>query len=194
MSERSRCPQPEALLAALRGEGPEDHRLQVLDHALSCPACRPELALLHSVSGGAAQARPIDARPNPWRRFVPLALAATLLIAAGFFGVDWWRTRASDEPLRSGGVDELVLTAPADAARFTTGSVTFVWHRLPGALRYTLELDAADGTVLFAASTADTLLAAQLDTLARGEHRWSVRARMDDGSERRSNLRHLRLK
>ncbi len=65
---------------------------------------------------------------------------------------------------------------------------------MAGALLYTLEVDAADGTVRFSAATTDTVLSAALDSVAPGEQRWWIIAQMDDGSQRRSTMRPLRLR
>jgi len=187
-SHRPDCPSPDQILAALRRQGTEAERLDVLDRALKCPECRRELALLDAVSdGGSTEAG--GARIHRWRRFVPLALAATVLLAVGIVGP--WRDRA--EPLRSGESGGPALIAPDDASPFTTGQVTFVWRPLAGAVRYTVEIIGADGAVLFAAVTADTTLTSRVDTIPNGEHSWSVRARRDDGTEVRSDLRALRL-
>jgi len=188
------CPSPDALLAAVRGEGPEAERLQVLDHALRCAACRPELALLQSVSGAGERSRGVVALSWFRRRLAPLAIAASLLVVAGVFGVNEWQKRTGDEIPRSPSGDaEPALIAPGSPAE-TGATVTFIWHPVAGALRYTLELSGSSGDLLLRTSTGDTALVAPLDTIARGEHRWSVRAHMDDGSERRSEIRILRLR
>src|SRR5215218_1172637 len=82
------CPSPDALLAAVRGEGAERQRLEVLDHALRCNACRPELALLHSVSGPAAELKLVTRQRGSWQRFVPWAAAASIMLAVGLVTVD----------------------------------------------------------------------------------------------------------
>jgi hypothetical protein len=189
-ADRTGCPAPEALLAAIRGEGDEAERLDVLDHALSCPHCRPELALLHGVAGAEPRASRLAAWR--WRRLAPLALAATVVLAAGVFGTVQWINRG--EPMRNGGNAGVALAGPADGATVTEPNVTFAWRPVAGALRYTVVLDATDGTLLFRASTTDTTLAAAVDTVARGGHRWSVRAELNDGSQRRSELREVRLR
>jgi len=141
------CPSPDALLAAVRGEGPEAERLQVLDHALRCAACRPELALLQSVSGAGERSRGVVALSWFRRRLAPLAIAASLLVVAGMFGVDQWRKRTGDEITRSpGGEGEPALIAPGNQAE-TAATLTFVWHPVAGALRYTLELTGTGGRV-----------------------------------------------
>src|SRR4051794_13197107 len=90
------CPTEIELLAAVRGEGDEAARLRVLDHALKCPACRRELALLDAVSRGeksAATRRTVE-RSSP--RWMPVALAASLMIAVGVAGVTRSRNRAAE--------------------------------------------------------------------------------------------------
>jgi hypothetical protein len=188
------CPSPEALLAATRGEGPEPERLRVLDHALRCPACRPELALLHSVSSPKRDLRLVPVRASAWRRFVPLAAAASVVLAVGLVTVDRWRQRAGEDAVRGGvaGASGIALIAPASEHAMSAGPVTFVWHPVAGAIQYALEVDDVDGTVLFTAQGADTVQT--VANLSAGERRWFVRARMDDGSERRSVARVLRLR
>jgi hypothetical protein len=188
------CPSPDALLAAIQGEGAESVRLQILDTAMQCGACRRDLALLHAVSGGSTRAAQVAARRFGWQRFAPLAAAASILLLVGLFGVNQWRQRTQENTMRAANTREVSLISPANASSHGEGSVTFVWHPVAGALRYTLEVDAADGSVLFSAATTDTILAAPLDNVIRGAHRWMVRAQMDDGSERRSEIRVLGLK
>src|SRR5215208_1313489 len=81
------CPTETELLAAVRGEGDEAARLRVLDHALKCPACRRELALLHAVSSGETRAASRPIRERSWNRWMPAALAASLVVAVGVAGV-----------------------------------------------------------------------------------------------------------
>ena len=191
-ARRPDCPEPAVLLAALNGEGPDGERLRILDHALSCPDCAPELALLHAVSRDAsAQGRTVNR--YSWRRFVPLAAAASIALVAGIVGIAQWRGSAV-VTMRAGGSGQPALIAPASSSSPAAGPVTFVWNRVEGALAYRLEVLATDGTVLFSAAAADTTLTAQLGTVQPGEQRWLVRAQMDDGSERRSEMRVLRLR
>jgi len=173
------CPSEDALLSALRGESPEHERLRTLDHALQCAACRRELALLHSVSGLGARAGSVLRRGLTWRRVIPLALAASLLLAVGVAGVSRWQ-RSGGDVTRAGGSTTPTLVRPSNGSTVAAGRVRFVWRSVAGALGYTLEVDATDGTVLFTARTADTALTAPLTGTATGEYRWSVAARMDD--------------
>jgi hypothetical protein len=133
-------------------------------------------------------------RPPAWRRWVPTVAAAALLLAAGVGGVRWWLDQRTDGVTRSGGDGQLGLIAPGPDQAVNPGSVSFVWHPATGALRYTIEVLAADGTPAFSASTADTALTAPLGPAVNGGSRWWVRAHLDDGSERRSEPRILHLR
>jgi hypothetical protein len=78
---RERCVAPEAMLALLRREGPEEQRLQTLDHVMACGACRREMDLLRSIEQAGAETQQA-AVVRPLRRpalkmLVPLALAAS---------------------------------------------------------------------------------------------------------------------
>lgn len=185
---RQDCPAPEALMAALRGDGPEAERIRVLDHALQCPSCRPELALLRTVSGGAPAETGRRFRPGTWA-LIPLAAAAAAVLAVGvWFG----QRRPLDDVTRANGGGEPALVEPAPGGALDVGPVTFVWRAVEGAIRYTLEVDAPDGSVIYSTETTDTTAGAALN--ATGEHRWWVRAHLDDGSERRSEARVIRLR
>ena len=69
----SSCPAPEALLALVRREGPEETRLATLDHVMSCADCRSEFDLLRSIelagaeAGAAAAPGVAGSRPPHWR-------------------------------------------------------------------------------------------------------------------------------
>lgn len=189
----SDCPSPEALLGALNGEGAEATRLPLLDHALSCAYCRRELALLHAVSGAGTEPSSTAAPRTFWRSIAPLAAAATVVLAVGVVGLAQWRQR-TDETMRAGGSDGPVLIAPEAAATVAGAAVTFAWHPVSNALRYTLEVDASDGSVLFSTITADTTVVAALQGITPGERRWLVRAHLDDGREVRSEVYVVRLR
>ena len=185
------CPSPEALLAALRGEGSEEERLRVLDHALKCDACRPELALLRSVSGAAEEKSSAAPAPRTWRRFAPMAAAAMIVLALGVVSVTQFLNRGTN--VMRGEANAVALITPPRAAVVSPASASFVWHRVPGALRYTLEVDAADGTVMMNTMTTDTARVVRLSANT-GDARWWVRAHMDDGTEKRSEAREIRIR
>jgi hypothetical protein len=183
------CPSPEALLAALRGEGEEAERLRVLDHALRCDVCRPELALLHSVSG--ASSSPAGRMPTTWRRFIPVAAAASIVLIA-LVGLNQFLNR--DGVMRGAGSSDVELVTPASNATITGDSTRFLWHTVPGAIRYTLEAAASDGTIIATRETTDTTVVVKLTAGNEADVRWWIKASMDDGTEKRSEPRVLRLK
>lgn len=187
------CPTESELLSAVRGAGDEAERLRVLDHALKCSACRRELALLHAVSSGERGAAPRAIRHLTWHRW-PAALAASLVLAVGLAGVIRWRTPGTEDITRAGTAAGPVLVTPANGAAVSAGLVRFVWRPIPGVIQYTLEVDATDGTVLVSSSTRDTTFRAPIPPTAVGENRWLVRAKMQNGSERRSDTWVLRVR
>jgi len=187
------CPTESELLAAVRGEGDEAKRLRVLDHALKCPACRRELALLHAVSSGETRAAPRAIRNTSWHRW-PVALAASLVLAVGLAGVIRSRMRGDEDITRAGPASGPALVTPVNGAGVRSGLVRFVWRPVPEVIQYTLEVDATDGTVLVSSPTRDTTFLASIAPTAVGETRWLVRAKMQDGSEKRSESWVLRVR
>jgi len=192
---RERCVAPEAMLAVLRREGPEEPRLEALDHVMGCHACRGEFDLLRSIEqAGAEGTRPVllrfFSRPR-WRSLAPLALAASvvLVVAVG----QTLRTREAPDIAR-GTADAVVLLAPAPEVA-AGAPVTFAWQPVPGARRYELEVLDGQGKVVFAEATEQTSVTLQDPRrLAPGaSYRWWVRATTDSGDQRASPLRALRL-
>src|SRR5262245_58369393 len=92
------CPSGEEHPAARRGERQEGHRLQVLDRALRCAACRSELAVLSAVSENRAPGQPRV--PFSWRKLVPLAAAASIVLLIGIFGDQFWQ--GGEQTVRAG--------------------------------------------------------------------------------------------
>jgi hypothetical protein len=191
---RPDCPTETELLSAVRGEGVETERLRVLDHALKCPACRRELALLNALSSGAARGASQPIKERSWTRWAPAALAASLVLAVGVAGVARLRTRSGEDITRGVSVTGPALVTPANGAAVSSGLVRFVWRPVADVIHYTLEVDAPDGTVLVSSQTRDTALTAPIAGTAVGENRWLIRAKMQDGSEKRSDTWLLRIR
>jgi hypothetical protein len=187
-SASSACPDPEAILALVRREGPEETRLATLDHVMSCADCRSEFDLIRSIELAGADA---GAVARPGRRWMaPLALAASVLLAVviGRYALPGTPER---DVVRSGEKDRLTLLAPPTEA--ATGSpILFVWHPIEGAGRYRLEVMNAGGEVVLEAETADTAIVLQSAAdLEPGEYQWWVGATAP--ADARSALRPLRL-
>ena len=185
----SACPEPEAILALVRREGPEETRLATLDHVMSCTDCRSEFDLVRSIELAGAQAAAAARPGRRWR--APLALAASVLLAVviGRYAIPGTPER---DVVRSGSEERLTLLAPPPDA--TTGSpLLFAWHPIEGASRYRLEVMNPVGEVVLEAETADTTIVLRgAADLEPGEYQWWVGATAP--AEARSSLRALRLK
>ena len=82
------CVTPEAILAVVRREGPEEERLGTLEHVMSCSACHREYEWLVAVDQAgleAEDAAEAGAAPRRawWRGGAPLALAASIAVVVG---------------------------------------------------------------------------------------------------------------
>ncbi len=208
-ADRGACPAPEAILALVRRQGDEEQRLARLDHVMACAACRNEFELLRAIERAGAQAEQgetrtadtvaVGAAPGrgvghiTWRRWAPIAAAAAVVLVLALGpGRRLWEP--GTEPVRGGG-ESVALVAPADAAMPSDAPLAFVWHRAPGAERYTLELLTGGGVLALSRTTADTALTVPLPpNLAPGDYRWWVIATAADGSEIHSDTRTLRLR
>ncbi len=188
--DRSGCPDAERLAAVVDGSASEAERLDVLRHVSGCADCRADIELLRTAGDVAERVM------QPWWTSRPvLALAAALVVAVG--GVTLWQ--------QSGGPPgtEIVRDGPAAAVSLVTppeGSVEgmplrFVWSRVPGAIRYQLEVLDAAGVAVVTGSTADSTFAVAdaPQLVAAEEYRWWVQAVMTDGTQLRSALRRFRF-
>lgn len=132
--------------------------------------------------------------PAPRRRYVTLALAASLLLAVGVGVV--WRSGGPANGDVTRGESAITLLAPPTEVRSVAGAIGFVWRPVTGTVRYELEVLDSAGAVAFSASTADTT-ATLADTrrLTPGTaYRWWVRALDAAGAQRASDMRPLRVR
>lgn len=177
------CPEPEALLELVTRAGPEERRLETLDHVMACARCREELEILRDVVGAAPPQRSSATRI--------LAMAASVAVLAGV-GLGAWnlRTRTAPEPIYRAGGDEVALVAPSEGAEFQG---QLVWRSVEGAVQYRVEVFDASGEVVLTATTADTALTITDSTSwpSGADLRWWVQARLRDGSERASRIETL---
>ena len=194
---RKGCPDPGAIHALVRGEGDENQRLDMLDHVMSCEECSREFELLRAIDRASAEnagsvpttnVRPIG-RQVSWRRYAPLALAASIIIAAvvGLFGRD-----AGRDVIR-GDQAAVVLVAPATEVQ-QGAQVQFAWRPIVDALRYELEVLDATGNAAYSATTTDTTAMLAGTTLTPGDYRWWVRTVTGAGDQRASGMRLLRVR
>jgi hypothetical protein len=124
-----------------------------------------------------------------------MALAAALLLAVGLGVRERFGERdVSDVPRAAAG--EVALVAPTEGGAVETAPPpAFVWQSVPQARRYVLEVMTDEGALLLALPTGDTAVTAALPAATEeGTYRWSVRAQLADGTERRSAARRLRIR
>jgi len=192
---RERCVAPEAMLAVLRREGPEEQRLEALDHVMGCSACRPEFDLLRSIEeAGAERSKPALLRifPRPaWRTIAPVALAASVLLVVTV----GQRFRSQEAPdVERGTASSVLLLGPA--AEVAAGEpLTFAWGPVPGASGYELEVLDEQGKVVLARKTTEaSVTLTDAGGLSPGSYRWWVRATNASGDQRASVVRSLRIR
>jgi hypothetical protein len=210
--ERRPCVAPEALLALARREGAEGQRLATLDHVMACDACRRELDVLLALDDAGARLgraatgpgtegslpppMPLSARRTRGRATgVVLALAATVLVVVGASVV----SRVARPPVElpdvtRGEAGDVVAERPA-AGEIVALPVTFTWRPVPGASRYTVEVLAGDGRVVWSAETAEpTATLLEAPALEPGEYRWWVRVTGGASHQSGSAPRALRVR
>jgi hypothetical protein len=197
---RTQCPAPERLLAVARREGSEEERLRTLDHAMSCGDCMRELELLRviekagtRISENGAAARQSPARS--WRRAVPLALAASAVLAVSLVVRGRGDDGGTSEPMRGGDSAAIALYGARDVELRRTDSLRVAWQPVNGATRYVVEVLDADGRAVLADTTSDTthVLRGLGRLTASRDYRWWVRDLGAGGVQRSSPLVPLRV-
>jgi len=178
-------PSPEQMLALVEGRGSDADRLRTLDRVMSSEDTRRDFELLRAA---AAAARP--RKQTNWRM---LAAAAGVFIMAGVGTITWQRSRIDDNVLRGAG-RAIRLAAPNDSPA-ASSPLVFVWHAVPGARTYEVELVEATGTLVHMTTVKDTTWVPPATThLVPGvEYRWWVRATMPDGTTLEAPPRRLVL-
>ncbi len=165
-------PSPEMLQRAVAREGREEERLATLNAALASAEGRRELALLASV---AAAERAAGRRRN-WALQGLAAAAGIALVATA--GALWWSSRATPDPYR-GAASAVELVG----SRNEGDSVRLIWHAMPTAQRYRVEVLDSAGRVLQEAQTADTTATIRADVTSQSGLRWWVQAETDSGTK-----------
>ena len=169
-------PTPEALVALVERSGSEAARIEVLDHVMSCSACRRELDLVRASLTAAGMPR-----QRTWFRSPSIglmALAASLLLVAGVKLVFTSGDPESGARLRGGSA---VSTHPT--RWLPAGAASLAWRPTADAASYRLEVIDEAGTALVDSTVRDTsfVLADSLVRRGRGLS-WTVTATLGDGS------------
>lgn len=177
----------EAMVAILERRGSEAERLRTLQQILFDPRRRAEFELLRAVM---IAGRPVRSR---WYNRAAWRAAAGIVVVAGV-GLLYALQRETTEPLR-GGSAAVVTLHPVDGAELTATPV-FVWHRVPRAVDYRLEVLDSSGAVVFATRVVDTVASAvPAESLVPGRrYLWSVTAYTEDVRTYRSTTSSFSLR
>lgn len=190
---RDACCAPDAIVALVQRDGAEATRMTTLDHVMSCESCRREFDLLTAIERAGRHETRRSVERIHWRRYATIAVAASLVLAVGLGRGHWFgEQRAADDMVRGQDSPGVVLLAPEEGASLAEAGV-FTWRAFPGATRYTFELVDAGGNVRFSRQLPDTSMTADKVGVAPGDYQWIVRVTGEDGVERRSVPRAIRI-
>ena len=196
---RGDCPAPERLLALARREGSEEERLRTLDHVMACGDCMRELELVRAIEKAGARNSGSSAGVHrtsfvTWRRAIPLALAASLVLAVGISLRQRTTDVAGDDPLR-GGESSLVVHGPSTLVAAPGDSLIVSWRPVPSASRYLVEVLDDEQRAVITQSSSDTLAVLRdLRALTPGrQYLWWVRTADGANGQARSILGRLRI-
>jgi len=191
-------------------------RLAAEFHLAGCRHCRERLIALYDIE---AEARFDEAAPSSlkhrvtktpvhWihslRPYVPLALAASLVMAVGLSIFVYWNTQSTSETPRIGGLrrssgasSDLALASPPNGAQLNASPVEFRWTDAGNGARYELTLTDEKGDIIIQEKPTTTSLVidiAKLRLSTQGTYYWSVSARLPDGTSRESGIASFSLR
>jgi hypothetical protein len=169
-------PEPEAFVAVIERSGSEAVRLDVLDHVMSCSACRHELDLIRAslTAAGLPKHRTWFRSPS----IGLMALAAMLLIVAGV-RLFMASTDIEAGPRLRGG--SAASTYPS--RWLPSGDAGLAWRPVDDAASYRLEVIDEAGAAVVDSTVRDTSFVVS-EALVRNRRglSWSVTATLGDGS------------
>lgn len=173
----------EQLEALVAHRLPEAEALALLDRVMADDGLRREYEMLRSVHVASIASRPMQW----WRPVLAVAASLALVVTIGAL------MRAGGGPAGTVRGDPraelLALPAPGAVAALPA---TLVWHAVPGARSYRVEVLDPDGAVLHARETRDTFAVVGTADVPAGVAQWWVEVRFTAGAER-SVLRPVRF-
>ena len=216
----SNCPDMGAWRSFLTGAIPPPDRAAAESHLARCRLCRERLIALYDEAEEArfAEAAPPavmrrvtqtpPARPthliDSLRRYVPLALAATIVIAVGLTIFTYRNMQSPSETPRTGGLrqsnsatNELSLASPLSGAELSAGKVEFRWADAGAGARYEFTLTDEKGDIIVQEKLTENSLAidtAKLRLSPQHNYYWFVSARLSNGTTRESSIARFTLR
>jgi len=194
--EPERCPPPETIWAAVRGELPPRELREVVEHTAVCEACaedwRLAAELVRQETAAAAETTPgkvLQGRFGAWRPLLAAAaLAAGLLIAVGLY-----RTGAFSPgpPAYREAESETIRSLLAKNQALPRQGAVLRWSPVPGAESYDVRISTEDLRLVFTAqslkSPSYSIPESALASLPPGAKLlWQVDAVFPDGTRRSS--------
>jgi len=177
-------------------------------HLARCRHCRERLIALYDNAEEArfqetappALTHRVTKAPVHWlhalRPYVPLALAASVVIAVGFSIFVYRDTRSTSKPPQTddlrrsnGATNDLPLASPPNGAHLHPGPVEFRWTDAGNGARYEFTVTDERGDIIVQEKLTTTSLVidiAKLQLSSRQHYYWSVSARLPDGASRTS--------
>lgn len=179
-------------------------------HLASCRHCRERLIALYDneeearfeETAPSSLTRRVTKAPVHWinslRPYVPLALAASVVIAVGFSIFVYRNPQSTSETPPLGGMrrsngpaNDLALASPPNGAQLNPGPVEFRWTDAGNSARYEFTVTDEKGDIIVQEKlTASSLVIdiAKLRLSSQRNYYWSVSARLPDGTSRASGI------
>jgi hypothetical protein len=214
--QSNQCPDSVNRQSFLGGTMSPSDRTAVESHLAACRDCRERLIALYDNENDArfsenppsSLKRRVTNTSGPSipfvRRHLPLALAATLVVAIGlsFFALRNIRSTSEAPPVsdtrRSNApTSGLMLTSPPSGAQLNAGKVEFRWTDASNSGRYEFTLTDEKGDVI--AQEKPTTSSLLVDTVklrlsSQRNYYWSVSAKLPDGTSRESEVGNFTLR
>lgn len=175
-----RCPSPEAILAAVRGELPQHEIRSIIEHTAACSTCAEEwrlAAAFEEGEGEAAREPHYLARPQSrrWHDRLPAYAAAAAAVLVLAVGVQIGRQTGTSKPSVSRGVTaEIRPMSEEDQQR---DRCVLAWTEVSDATGYHLEVFDLGGSTVAQADVGglEYPLCSKLRELPPGTHlKWQV--------------------
>jgi len=207
------CPETKVWQTFLDGSIAVEQRADAESHLVRCRLCRERLIFLSDTvrENAFPEEVPISLRrraeqvasrtPGPpslfdsFRPYIPLALAATIVLAVGL-SVVIYRQRTAQQPpseLRQSDLATMALSlsSPTDGAVMEPGRMEFRWGSAGPGARYEFTITDEKGDIVLQEKPANNLLSLDSRALKLSSQRryyWTVSARLPDGTKRESRV------